>query len=273
MHPSQPRRGPAVRGFKPDIIGTALLFVFLVVGHALITALSSDLGTYFEPLEELGLIGGLSAYELAGLTAALAHAGNFATGLALFILVFGVRGRKLVSLVPFLFCLSPFLFVFLGEPFINATGPTELNRQLFWFLTYGVFYGVALAAWAYGFGRSLPGVVVAGCLGAIALTTYRFAMSQWMSGWPYDMEFSTALAFVIFGPGFDLVIVAVIALSCLVGPGLARSPVAPAPRYAQPPAAQSAAVGPAVAQPCYVQSPAVPPRYTVGDLTWGPTDQ
>lgn len=239
MHPSQSRPGPAVRGFKPDLIGSALLFLFLVVGQLLLSVAFWDLNSSVELFTALGVVGDDSLYTMVSLLHGIAHVGNYVTGFVIFILAFGVKGRKLVSLVPLVLLLSPFLYTFLAEPILSELGSTELTRLLFWLGTYGVFYGAALAAWAYGFGRSAAGVVLAGCLGAVALTAYRFLM-----GWVGDQMYrrvggdNVGVVFdVLFKLGFIVTIVAVIALACLVGPGLARAPISPEPRHEQRPAA------------------------------------
>lgn len=236
MHPSQSRPGPAVRGFKPDLIGSALLFLFLVVGHLISAALLWDLDRDLELFTALGVVDFDSRIKMMSVLVESVHVGNFVTGFVIFILAFGVKGRKLVSLVPLVLLLSPFLHTFLADPIFHELGSTDLSRQLFWFGTYGVFYGAALAAWAYGFGRSAAGVVLAGCLGAVALTAHRFLM-EWVADQMYNHVGGENIGVVfdiLFRLGLVVTVVAVILLSCLAGPGLARAPIALEPRYRRP---------------------------------------
>lgn len=285
------RPAPAVRGFKPDIIGTSLLFLFLVVGQILISVMLWDFDQSIAILEALGIFSGTYSYEIAALVGGLCFAGNAAGGFGLFIVAFGVPGRKMIALVPMLLFLSPILSTFLSPAFMNMVGWTSWNYYLFWFVTHGIFYGVALAAWAYGFGRSTAGVVAAGLLGVVLLMAYQIVMGEWVSLWLQgmaDSNVANAIVTVINSVGFDLVIVAAIALSCLVGPGLARAPIAPRPFYGQPLAPQPSAVPqppaahpsagpqvdapPAHSRPGLDQRPAVPTRYVAGALTWDQQD-
>lgn len=244
------RPAPTARGFKPDLLGFAVLLVILAVGHLVTLVMLWDLRIWIVLDPVASYIGVSTMGMLMSLTTGLTRAVTFAVGFALCIAAFGVPGRKLASLPPLLLLLSPILFTFLEVPFATAVGLTTFSPTIFWLLTYGIIYGIALAAWAYGFGRSVAGVVTAGLLGIVALTAYRFFLSGVFSDHLDMFSYNSfAVEKVLVDLGFDVVMVAVLALSCVIGPGLARAPIAPAPRFAGPPSMPYRDAQPRGAQP------------------------
>lgn len=254
------RPAPTVRGFKPDLLGFAVLLAILAVGHLVTLVMLWDLRIWIILDPVAGYIGVSTMGPLMSVTTGLTRAVTFAVGFGVCIAAFGVPGRKLASLPPLLLLLSPLLFTFLEVPFFTAVGLTTFSSTAFWLLTYGIFYGIALAAWAYGFGRSVAGVVTAGLLGIVALAAYRFFLSGVFSDHLDMFSYNSfAVEKVLVDLGFDVVMVAVLALSCAIGPGLARAPIALAPRFAGPPSMQ-----PRGAQPHYGHTPPhqTPPHQT-----------
>lgn len=273
-----------MRGFKPDIMGTALLLVIYCVGQTLVAWIFMDADTLAEQAQGLSFLSDSSAYRFVLLIMNLAYDGVAAIGFIVCILIFGVRGRKLVSIAPLVLLLAPILFELLVNVAEWLPGSSMLAISVLWGLTSGVAYGVALAAWAYGFGRSIAGVILAGCLGAVALTAFRFVAAEWMSQLLVEMpgiDRGFAAMVVVDIVGYALVIVGVIALSCVVGPGLARAPIATGPNYSPnsapfpgqypgqsgpqyPHGAQAGFGQPQYGQSQYGQPPAAPPRYEAG---------
>lgn len=241
MHPSHPRSRPvpALRGFAPDVYGLATLFLFVLLGQSVLLLVFWDSEWTLEFLVALGVFDD-EIFRVFQFMNAVSYTSNYVLGFTVGIALFGVPGRKFAALAPVLMICSPFLNFLLAEPMIEALGPSvPFGQTLTWAALYGVFYALALAGWAYGFGRSVAGVMFAAIVGFVSLAAYTLLLFEWGYAWVDGLDINDiAMRFVFAGCefGYLVIMVAVLALSCAVGPGHARKPVAPASGYGQGPA-------------------------------------
>lgn len=260
MHPSHPhhRPTPAVRGFRPDIYGLATLFFFVLVGQGLLFLMFWDSDLTLDILVALGIFND-EVFRVFHLVESVTYASNYVLGFTVGIALFGMTGRKIGALAPVLTICSPVLNFLLLESIYEAVGSSvPFGLTLIWVALSGVFYSLALAGWAYSFGRSAAGVAFAATVGLISLTAYNLVLTEWGYDWVIGLrmgDLETRFVFAIFTFGYLVIMVAVLALSCVVGPGHARKPVAPATGYAQGPAG-SPRMPPAGR---YMRGPAGPP--------------